>query len=257
MLLRLGRSILETPHVVHEFAQQRLDTELALTGRTHGCDRADVILCVGCDPSESHPQFELRIKKGLRQNAQLVCLTEKPSMVGFADYQAEGKADELWSKLKKALQAREEEESGGLKMPKPRPWEAGGKTNENWDDLVEEVAKASNILVVVAGDIAQQGLGKLPEEVKELGWSSEPYGLIHLRDGVNGVGHDAVGLAAEWTEEVAKPYQQAWGTFNSKATKIKVKNSISRLPAFGNRPSARHFRELGPDITAIICAVTT
>lgn len=216
MLLRLGRSILETPHVVHEFEAQQLVAETPLSGRIHGCDKADVIICLGCDPAQSHPAFELRIKKGLREKAKLVSLGEEPAMVGFSDFQALGKPAELWEKLVKALQKPGPEKEGGLRLPRPRPWEAGGTTGTSWEELVELVRDASNILVVVAGDIVQLGLGNLPQEVDKLGWSQNPFGLLHLRDGVNAVGHDSLGLTPQWSEDLSKPYLEAWGTFNTK-----------------------------------------
>lgn len=215
-LLRLGRSILETPHVVHEFEHQELNTEAPLNGKIHGCDKADVILCLGCDPSQSHPAFELRIKKGLREKARLISLGQEPAMVGFSDYQAVGKPADLWAKLVKALQKPKKEQETGLRLPRPRPWEAGGKTEENWDEIVELVRDASKILVVVAGDIVGTGLENLPQEIDKLGWSQAPYGLIHLRDGVNSVGHDLLGLTQQWSEDSGQPYRQSWGTFNSK-----------------------------------------
>lgn len=217
MLLRLGRSILETPHVVHEFEAQQLATETPLSGRIHGCDKADVIICLGCDPSRTHAAFELRIKKGLREKAKLVTLGEEPAMVGFSDYQALGKPDKLWAKLVKALQKPGAEKEAGLRLPRPRPWEAGGSTGDSWEELVELVRGASKILVVVAGDVAGLGLENLPQEVDKLGWSQSPHGLLHLRDGVNSVGHDSLGLTQHWTEEQSLTYRDSWGTFNSKA----------------------------------------
>ena len=140
-------------------------------------------------------------------------------MVGYADYQACGEPAELWSKLVKALKKHKGEEEGALRVPVPRPWEAGGNTSEDWNELVSEIAGASKVLVVTGGNLSSQSLDKLPAEIEKLGWSSEPHGLIHLRDGVNSVGHDAVGLISEWSDEDAESYQAHWGTFNSKPSK--------------------------------------
>jgi len=194
MLLRLGRSVLETPHVVHEFAHEELKTEESLTGRVNGCDQADVIICLGCDPSQTHPDFELRIKKGLRNKAKLVTLVSEPSMVGFADVQAVGNPSELWSKLTKALEQDVEEAEVTMRLPKPRPWEAGGETSEDWQDLLETVRNAQRVLVVLEGDLEAKKLTKVIKDVQKLGWSEAPHGVIHLRNGVNSVGLDAVGL---------------------------------------------------------------
>lgn len=216
-LLKLGRSILETPHVVHEYAAQELSTETTLTGKIHGCDSADVIICLGCDPSGSHPDFELRVKKGLRAKAKLVSLGEQPAIAGFSDYFAAGKPDELWAKLVKALKKKAKEKEAGLKIPRPRPWEAGGSTSDDWNEIVDVVREAGKVLVVVAHDVVAQGLENVPQEVEKLEWAQAPHGLLHLRDGVNSVGHDAVGLTQKWDDEQAKAYLDAWGTFNAKA----------------------------------------
>ena len=214
-LLKLGRSVLETPHVVHEHAYEQLSLESKVTGQVYGCDQADVIICLGCDPSESHPDFELRIKKGLRARAKLVCVGEQPAMQGYADYQAIGEPAEMWGKLVKAEKKKSKDEEGGLRMPGPRPWEAGGSTSEDWKALVKEVQGASKILVVVAGDLHSQGLTEVFADVEKLEWNSAPHGVIHLRDGVNSLGLENVGLVPTWDEESAATYQQALGSFNS------------------------------------------
>ncbi|MCA9778693.1 MAG: NADH-quinone oxidoreductase subunit NuoG [Candidatus Eremiobacteraeota bacterium] len=214
-LLKLGRSVLETPHVVFEHAHEQLSPESKVTGQVYGCDQADIILCLGCDPSESHPDFELRIKKGLRARAKLICVGEQPAMQGYADYQATGEPAELWGKLVKAVKKKSKEEESGLRMPGPRPWEAGGSTSQDWKALVKEIQGASKILVVVAGNLHAQGLTEIFADVEQLEWNSAPYGVIHLRDGVNSLGLENVGLVPTWNEETAASYQKALGSFNS------------------------------------------
>ena len=218
-LLKLGRGVLETSDVVHEFASEAMVVKEQLTGQVFGCDDADVILCLGCDPGSSHSAFELRIKKGLQKKAKLVCLGDSESSVGFADYQALGEASKLWSKLLKALAKQHDSQEEGLALPAPRPWEAGGETSDDWDALVGELAKAKKVLVVVTGVLESQGLASLPTDIATLGWNTAPHGLLHLRSGVNSVGLGLVGLGSDWTDEQADKYREAWGTFNSKSSK--------------------------------------
>lgn len=210
MLLRLGRSILKTPNVVHEFERESLGTNTVLTGRVKGCDEADVILCLGSDPSKTHHDFELRIKKGLRNSAKLVCLGPEPAMEGYADFQAVGDTAELWTKLFKALKKKKSSKIPDIRHPEPRPWEAGGSTSEDWKALVREVFLAEKILVVVAGDLAEQNLEEIGKEVEGFGWNSDPFGVIHLRSGVNSVGHECVGLVPEWDEDSSEALLSAW-----------------------------------------------
>lgn len=219
MLMRLGRQVLETPHVVNSDHNEHLSTEDTVTGKILGCDQADVILCLGCDPSQTHPAFELRIKKGLRNKARLICLGEEPAMVGFADYQAVGEAPQLWAKLVKAIKKKAKDKDKGVQLPAPRPWEAGGSTCEDWKEIVETVREAENILLVVAGDIIEQGLENVPTEIAKLGWNESPYGVLHLRHGVNSLGLEKVGLCPESDEDLAERYREQWGTFNSKEGK--------------------------------------
>ena len=214
-LLKLARGVLETPHAVHEHSHEQLSLEQTVTGQVHGCDQADVIVCLGCDPAKNHKAFELRVKKGLRARAKLICLGTEPAMVGYADYQAEGEPTELWAKLVKAVKKKSREEEGGLRMPGPRPWEAGGATSDDWKALVKELQGAGKVLVVVAGDLKAQGLTEVFADVEKLEWSSAPYGVIHLRDGVNSLGLENVGLVPSWNEELAGVYQEALGSFNS------------------------------------------
>ena len=214
MLLRLGRSVLETPDVVHEFADEcpELPKDVKLTGLIKGCDEADLIICLGSDPSVSHPAFELRIKKGLRRKAKLISLGNELAMRGFADFHASGEPRELWDKLVKAVKSQKPPKEGAFRMPAPRPWEAGGSTSEDWKALLANFVGAEKILVVVSGDLAEQDLAGVAEEVDSLGWATGPHGVLHLRTGVNSVGLDQCGLT------VVQPvdYKKEWGTFNSK-----------------------------------------
>lgn len=214
-LLKLGRSVLETPHVVHQHDHEQLRIEHTLTGRVHGSEQAQVIICLGCDPADSHPAFELRIKKGLKAGARLVTLGAEPTMVGFVDHQALGEPTELWAKLVKALKKKPQEEEPGLKMPGPRPWEAGGATSHDWNELVKQVQGAQKVLVVVAGDLNAQGLTQIFPEVEALGWNTAPLGVLHLRNGVNSLGHESLGLVPVLDEATAANFQQALGSFNS------------------------------------------
>lgn len=218
--LKLGRGVLDTPNVVHEFAHEQLPKNALPSGRIRGADSAEAIILLGCDPYETHPAFDLRIKKGLRAKAKLISLGSKPAMVGYSDFQALGEAPKLWSKLLKALKKESKDaDEKALKLPTPRPWEAGGQTSEDWDELVETVRAASSVLVVVAGDLKEAGLQEVIGEVDSLGWATEPHGVLHLRSGVNSVGHDLLGLVPDGPQDPAESYKKAWGTYNNKKSR--------------------------------------
>lgn len=253
-LLRLGRSVLETPHVVHEHAAEKISTEKVLTGRVNGCDQADLIVLLGCDPATTHHAFELRLKKGLRNKARLLCLGDQPVLSSVADYQALGNPAELWNKLLKGLKKKPKVKEEGLRYPKPRPWEAGGATSESWDELVEQVRGSSKILVVVQGDLDSQGLTNLPADVEDLGWNTEPHGLLHLRHGVNSLGLEKLGLLPEWAEEDAEGFKSAWGTFNAtngKSFHDLCQGATQVLLSFGCDPMAVAGAKKPPFLVAV------
>ncbi len=220
-LLRLARGVLKTGNVAHQHGEEALETEDGKqpTGRIQGCDTAEVILCLGCHPQATHPIVDLRIKKGLRRGAHLICLHQEPALAGLADFQALGHPGQLWERLLKDLDALPEVAHSGLKMPAPRPWEAGGATSEDWNLLVAALRGKTRVMVVVAGDLAAQGLESLPGSLSGRGWATAPHGLLHLRAGANALGLDQVGCQPDLGPgglalQKGEAYRQKWGDFS-------------------------------------------
>lgn len=221
MLLRLARGVLETSHVSHQYQDETPPEgmEHQAVGQIFGCDDAEIIVCLGCNPAQTHPVLDLRIKKGLRQGARLVVLNPEPVLGGLADYRAVGDPTELWAKLVKDLKRRRKSKQG-LAIPEPRPWEAGGSTSEDWKALVGEFVGKERVMVVVAGDLSAQGLSEITESVAERGWNTAPHGVLHLRTGANSLGLELVGCRPDVGPggldlEKVESYADCWGSFNS------------------------------------------
>ena len=221
--LRLARGLVKKGNVAHASAQEALTGgDLEATARIAGCDDAEVIVCLGSHPHATHAGVDLRIKKGLRRGAKLVSLNSQPLMEGLADFIAVGQPSALWEKLLSSIDSLPEATAGGLRIPAPRPWEAGGSSSTDWDKLVEVFRDKTKVLVIATGDLSAQGLEKLPEAVKARGWASAPHGLLHLRTGANAVGLDQVGFQPALGPggaklEETKTYSQAWGQFSSRS----------------------------------------
>ncbi len=221
--LRIARGLVKKGNLAHASAHEALtggDSEA--TARIAGCDDAEVIVCVGSHPHATHAGADLRIKKGLRRGARLVSLNSSPLMEGLADFIAVGQPSALWEKLLSSIDSMPEAEAGGLRIPAPRPWEAGGSSSADWDKLVEVFRDKTKVLVIATGDLSAQGLEKLPEAIKARGWATAPHGLLHLRSGANAVGLDQVGFLPAMGPGGAKldgvkTYGQSWGQFSSRS----------------------------------------
>ena len=223
--MRVARGLAKNGSATHQSANEALHQGLAqATGRVVGCDDAEVIVCVGSHPHATHAGVDLRIKKGLRRGAKLVSLNAEPVMEGLADFLAVGEPSALWKQLLGAIDALGEAKEAGLKLPAPRPWEAGGSSSQDWDKLVEAFRGKTRVLVIAAGDLSAQGLDRLPESVQARGWASAPHGLLHLRRGANAVGLDGLGCQPNLGKdgsrfEAEKAYSHAWGSFSSRSGK--------------------------------------
>lgn len=218
--LRLARGLLKTGNIAHRYGEEALEVESGLqaSGRIVGLDSAEVIVCLGSFPHATHPIVDLRIKKGLRRGARLISLHPEAVMDGLADFHALGQPGELWTRLLKSIDALPPAQPAGLKMPAPRPWEAGGATSGDWDSLVATFREKTRIVVVVSGDLAAQGLEDLLKTLQARGWASEPYGLLHLRGGSNALGLDQVGCQPDLAPgggplDDGKAYRDVWGEF--------------------------------------------
>lgn len=250
VFLRLARSLLRTGNITHEFAHELAvgaAAEDIASGQVMGCDDAEVIVCLGSHPLETHPVLDLRIKKGLRRAAKLVALNEQPVLDGVADFYAQGKPGELWAKLLKAIDALPEEGPRGLKIPEPRPWEAGGSTSRDWDKLAAQFRGKERVLIIVSGDLSAQGLEGVAKDVKARGWATAPQGLLHLRGASNALGLDLIGCRPE-VGPAGEPlgekgaYGDKWGDFSAQAGKgygELTKASLKAMVAVGCDPMSR------------------
>ena len=220
--LRIARGLAKKGSLAHASSHEALPQGTAqATGRVMGCDNAEVIICVGTNPHASHPGVDLRIKKGLRRGAKLICLHSESVMEGLADFVGVGEPSVMWEKLLTAIDSMPAPEEAGLRIPAPRPWEAGGSSSKSWPKLVETFRDKTKIMVIVSGDLAAQGLQKLPEAVQSRGWATAPHGVLHLRKGANAVGLDQVGFQPNVAPgggkfDDSKAYNQAWGQFSTR-----------------------------------------
>lgn len=218
--LRIARGLVKKGNLAHASAFEAL-SEGEASARIAGCDDAEVIVCLGSHPHSTHPGVDLRIKKGLRRGAKLVSLNTEPVMEGLADHIAVGQPSDLWEKLLSCLDALPEAQPGGLRLPAPRPWEAGGASSTDWDKLVEAFRDKTKIVVIASGELKSQGLEKLPETLQARGWASAPHGLLHLRSGANAVGLDQIGFIPRSGPGSSKlkdcqAYAEAWGQFSER-----------------------------------------
>ena len=252
-LVRLARGVLKSANISHQSAHEAMvgSKDDHATGRVVGCDDAEVIICVGCNPHATHANVDLRIKKGMRRGARLISLSSHPVMEGLADFAAVGEPRALWDKLLQDMDARSAAPHAGLKMPKPRPWEAGGATSTDWGSLVEALHNKhkERVMVIVAGDLAAQGLKDLAKTVQARGWASAPHGLLHLRSGANAVGLDYVGCSPiRMSEADGKSYSASWGDFSNQEgsgyASLAVKGSGAML-AVGCDPLAEGGKKPG------------
>ena len=230
--LRLARGLLKTGNLAHEHGDEAMEVAdgSQATGRVMGCDNAEIIICLGTYPHATHAGVDLRIKKGLRHGAHLVTFSSEPVMSGLADYQAVGEPSQLWERLLKAIDSLPEPGPAALRMPKPRPWEAGGSTSTDWDELTALFRGKTRVMVIAAGDLVVQGLEQLPKTVQDRGWATAPHGLLHLRRGANALGLDQVGCRPEaGSLDEGKAYSDKWGEFYSKPGQ-----SYAKIASFGS-----------------------
>ncbi len=220
--LRLSRGALNSPNLSHEEAHRAMISSEELvtaTGQIMGCDSADGIICLGSNPTETHPVLDLRIKKGLRRRAKLAVLGQTKAMPKQADFTLEGQPTELWEKLIKELGKKKKSKEKGLLMPAPRPWEAGGSSSTDWKEFTEAAREWERVLVIVGDEVPTEALAAMTQQAKDLGWNQAPHGVLLLRRGANSLGLDMIGCAPNFgpgCEALKKnpAYQQAWSNFS-------------------------------------------
>ena len=212
LLTRLMRGLLGSPNLDHRRGQTfREGQPLKLTAKIEGLDSATAIVVVGCDPTKTHPILDLRIKKGLRRHAELICVGEN-GLSSYADYKVGSLAE-----LSEAYDRLPEEEKKGLNHPRPRPWEPGGSTSTDLESAAKVLKKSNRVVVVFSEENPVEGLEAL---VEKLGVEA-PHGLLMLVSGANAIGLREMGVlpffAPGWQKlaDAKDVYTTAWGSFNT------------------------------------------
>ncbi|MBN9418306.1 MAG: NADH-quinone oxidoreductase subunit NuoG [Candidatus Eremiobacteraeota bacterium] len=210
LLTRLMRGLLGSPNLDHRRGLAfREGSPLKLTAKIEGLDTATAIVVVGCDPTKTNPGIDLRIKKGLRRHAELICVGEN-GLSGYADYHVGSLAE-----LSEAFDGLPEEEKAAITHPRPRPWEPGGSTSSDLTKAAKVLKKSNRVVFVFSEDHPVEGLEALAEK---LGVEA-PHGLLMLVAGANSVGLREMGVlpvfAPGWQKlaEAKEAYSAAWGSF--------------------------------------------
>ncbi|MFN8606780.1 MAG: NADH-quinone oxidoreductase subunit NuoG [Vulcanimicrobiota bacterium] len=210
LLTRLMRGLLGSPNLDHRRGLAFHEGEpLKLTAKIEGLDSATAIVVVGCDPSKTHPVLDLRIKKGLRRQAELICIGEN----GLSDY-ADYRVGSL-SELGQAYAELPEQETQGLNHPRPRPWEPGGSTSTDLVAAARVLKKSPRVVLIFSEDNPVEGLQALATQLN----TEAPHGLLMLVAGANSVGLREMGVlpvfAPGWQKlgEAKGAYAEAWGSF--------------------------------------------
>jgi len=211
-LTRLMRGVLGSPNLDHRrglaFREAR---PLPLSARIEGLDTATAVVVAHCDPSQTHPVLDLRIKKALRKGAELIVVGE-PALLAYADHQVSD-----LSALREALAGLGEVENPAIVHPRPRPWEPGGSTGRDLQAAARALKRSSRVVLVFSEDNPVEGLEELAQEVGALGQA--PHGLLMLLAGANSRGLREMGVLPNWgpgwqnLSESAAPLSQAWGSY--------------------------------------------
>ena len=211
LLTRLMRGLLGSPNLDHRRGLAFREGEpLKLAAKIEGLDTATAIVVVGCDPSKTHPVLDLRIKKGLRKQAELICVGEN-GLSGYADFSLGS-----LSELSEAYANLPEEEKKGLNHPRPRPWEPGGSTSKDLEKAAKALKKSNKVVIIFSEDNPVEGLEALAAQLN----TEAPHGLLMLVAGANSVGLREMGVlpvfAPGWQKlgEAKSAYSDAWGAFN-------------------------------------------
>ncbi|MBS2040261.1 NADH-quinone oxidoreductase subunit NuoG [bacterium] len=210
LLTRLMRGLLGSPNLDHRRGLAfRAGEPLKLTATIEGLDSATAIIVAGCDPTQTHPVLDLRIKKGLRRQAELICIGDN-GLSGYADYRVGSLAE-----LGEALAALPEEDKKELAHPRPRPWEPGGSTRSDLQAAARALKKSNKVVIIFSEHNPIDGLEALAAQLN----TEAPHGLLMLVDGANSVGLREMGVlpvfAPGWQKlsEAQATYSDAWGSF--------------------------------------------
>ncbi len=210
-LVGLMRGTLSSPHLDH---RRGLSEPVEATAKIHGLDTVDLIVVLDCDPTETHPVLDLRIKKGLRNGARLVTLHSEPvGLDRYADVALKGDSGKQLSQLTKLAKKHKPEEAT-LRYPGPRPWEPGGSTSDEMGQAARLLAEADKV-VVISHELSEN----LPEAAK-LGSQEAPHGLLVMGLGANSQGLKEIGVMPNWGPgwtalDQVESFQDFWSFFQS------------------------------------------
>ncbi|MBT9581778.1 NADH-quinone oxidoreductase subunit NuoG [bacterium] len=212
LLTRLMRGLLGSGNLDHRrglaFHEQQ---PLPLSAKIEGLDSATAVVVAHCDPTESHPVLDLRIKKALRKGAELIVLGEC-GLQSYADFQV-GDLEAL----SQAYASLAEESAPAINHPRPRPWEPGGATSSDVEKAARALKRSSKVVFVFSEDRPVAGLEALAQQVGAL--QSSPHGLLMLVAGANSVGLREMGVlpvfGPGWQklESAQEALATAWGSF--------------------------------------------
>jgi len=211
-LTRLMRGLLASPNLDHRRGKAFSEggKPLPLGAKIEAIDQCTAVVVVGCDPL---PVLGLRIKKALRKGAELI-VVGSCDLDSFADYKV---ADV--NELRTTLAGLGEAPEAGLKYPKPRPWEPGGKTQQDVVAAARALQRSPRVVVVFSEDNPVDGLEELAEQVGCL--QQAPFGLMMQVAGANSVGLREMGVlpvvGPGWMslQDAQSSLSEAWGAFQA------------------------------------------
>jgi NADH-quinone oxidoreductase subunit G len=201
LLVRLARGVLGTGNLDHRRGLAWLGEPprpLPLSARVAGLDEAQAVVVAGCDPTETTPVLDLRIKKALRRGARLLILGNRATGLDrFAHVRLPGSLDQVLADLIQRLEAHPEpaQEPPGLAHPRPQPWEPGGRTSTDPVRAAAFLAGAERVVLIFDEEASAREAQALVDLACRLGVvERKPWGLLQLLAGCNSRGLREMGL---------------------------------------------------------------
>lgn len=220
-LMRLMRSTIKSGNLDHAHGKFEPygQTQLPISAKISGLDKATCVVVFHSKPSEISPVLELRIKKAIsKKNAGLIVIGDAGALNQYADVRLSDTAE-----LIGALHSYEEPEKPPITHPKPRPWDAGGKTSDSVEEAVKLLKRSNRVTIVLDETSPLAGLRDLGESVDCMGRA--PHGLLMVANGANTVGQREMGLTSQWAaggqklSDAAGGFSESWGSYNSESGK--------------------------------------
>lgn len=219
---RLMRGVFGSPNLDHAHGkfEPNFQVQLPLTAKISGLDSATCVVLFHSQPSQLAPVLELRIKKAIsKRQAGLVVIGDAGALNRYADVRLSA-TDELVAEL--LAQQGQEEEKPAITHPKPRPWEAGGKTSDKMEDALRLLRKSPKVTIVFDENSPLASLRDLATACDCLGQA--PHGLMLVAHGANTTGQREMGFTSQWGPGGQKlgsldSLKESWGQFNEQTGK--------------------------------------